>query len=138
MKVKLAPTITNQKTNLLTKIKRFFVGKLKPITKDTFEKGSGAKEGKNIIVSRKYPNWCDGPETQYRNNTIAERICYYPEDIKKMETMSENEAILYSRKLYKEGKFYYDDNYHIDTPALDRVTKEYGVDLSKFIIKDKK
>ena len=63
MKVKLAPTITNQKTNLFTKIKCFFVGKLKPLTKDTFEKGSGAKEGKNIIVSRKYPNWCDGPET---------------------------------------------------------------------------
>ena len=29
MKVELTPTITNQKTNLFTKIKRFFVGKLK-------------------------------------------------------------------------------------------------------------
>ena len=74
MKVELAPTITNQKTNLFTKIKRFFVGKLRPLTKDTFEKSSGAQEGKNIIVSRKYPNWCDGPETQYRNNTIAKRV----------------------------------------------------------------
>ena len=112
MKVELAPTITNQKTNLFTKIKRFFVGKLKPLTKDTFEKD--------------------------RNNTIAKRALYYPEDLKKMETMTEDETILYKRHLDKIGRFYYDDNYHIDTPALDRVTKEYGVDLSKFIIKDKK
>ena len=138
MKVELAPTITNQKTNLLTKIKRFFVGKLKPITKDTFEKGSGAKEGKNIIVSRKYPNWCDGPETQYRNNTIAKTRCYYPEDLEKMKTMTKEEQFSYKDYLDKIGRFYYDDNYHVDTPALDRVTKEYGVDLSKFIIKDKK
>ena len=29
MKVGLSPAITNQKTNLFTKIKRFFVGRLK-------------------------------------------------------------------------------------------------------------
>ena len=138
MKVELTPTITNQKTNLFTKIKRFFVGKLKPLTKDTFEKGSGTKEGKNIIVSRKYPNWCDGPETQYRNNTIAKTRCYYPEDLEKMKTMTKEEQFSYKDYLDKIGRFYYDDNYHVDTPALDRVTKEYGVDLSKFIIKDKK
>ena len=82
MKIELTPTITNQKTSLFSRVKRFFVGKLKPIKKDTFEK-TVDKTDKDIIVSRKYPNWCDGPETQYRNNTIAKTRCYYPDDVKK-------------------------------------------------------
>ena len=138
MKVELTPTITNQKTNLFTKIKRFFVGKLKPLTKDTFEKGSTEKAEKKIIVSRKHPNWCDTPEDGYKNNTIAKTRCYYPEDVKKMESMTKEGRFRYMDHLDKIGRFYYDDNYHVDTPALDRVTKEYGIDLSKFIIKDKK
>ena len=139
MKIELAPTITNQKTNLFTKVKKFVSSKLKPLTKDTFEKvGSTGKKENNVIVSRKNPNWCDGPETQYRNNTIAKTRCYYPEDVKKMETMSKEERFKYMDYLDKNGRFYHDDNYHVDTPALDRVTKEYGVDISKFIIKDKK
>ena len=137
MKVELMPTITNQKTSLFSRVKRFFVGKLKTLKKDTFEK-TVDKTDKDIIVSRKYPNWCDGPETQYRNNTIAKTRCYYPEDLEKMKTMTKEEQFSYKDYLDKIGRFYYDDNYHVDTPALDRVTKEYGVDLSKFIIKDKK
>ena len=137
MKVELTPTITNQKTSLFSRVKRFFVGKLKTLKKDTFEK-TVDKTDKDIIVSRKYPNWCDGPETQYRNNTIAKTRCYYPEDLEKMKTMTKEEQFSYKDYLDKIGRFYYDDNYHVDTPALDRVTKEYGVDLSKFIIKDKK
>ena len=137
MKIELTPTITNQKTSLFSRVKRFFVGKLKTLKKDTFEK-TVDKTDKDIIVSRKYPNWCDGPETQYRNNTIAKTRCYYPEDLEKMKTMTKEEQFSYKDYLDKIGRFYYDDNYHVDTPALDRVTKEYGVDLSKFIIKDKK
>ena len=143
MKVELTPTITNQKLNLLTKVKRFFLGKTKPIPNDTFEKKTAAKAemeayDKRRIVSRKHPNWCDAPEDGYRNNTIAERICYYPEDRKKMETMTPKERWEYKDYLDSIGRFYYDDNYHVDTPALDRVTKEYGVDLSKFVIKEDK
>ena len=138
MKVELTPTITNQKTSLFSRVKRFFVGKLKTLKKDTFEKvGSTEKTEKNIIVSRKYPNWCDGPETQYRNNTIAETICYYPEDVKKMETMSENDAILYSRKLYKEGKFYYSDSAG-SLKGLEEFLHKCGKELKDVIIKDKK
>ena len=137
MKVELAPTITNQKTSLFSRVKRFFVGKLKTLKKDTFEK-TVDKTDKDIIVSRKYPNWCDGPETQYRNNTIAKRVLYYPEDLEKMKTMTEDEAILYKRHLDKIGRFYYDDNYHIDTPALDEFFKKYNIDINKYIIKDKK
>ena len=74
MKVELTPTISNQKTNLFTKIKRFFVGKLKPLTKDTFEKGGAEQAEKKIIVSRKHPNWCDAPEDGYRNNTIKQNL----------------------------------------------------------------
>ena len=139
MKIELAPTITNQKTNLFTKVKKFVSSKLKPLTKDTFEKvGSTGKKEKNVIVSRKNPNWCDGPETQYRNNTIAETICYYPDDVKKMETMSKEERFKYMDYLDRIGRFYYDDNYHIDTPALDEFFKKYNIDINKYIIKDKK
>ena len=143
MKVELTPTITNQKVNLLTKVKRFLLAKTKPIPNDTFEKKAAAKAEmeayeKRRIVSRKHPNWCDAPEDGYRNNTIARTRCYYPEDIKKMESMTEEEAMKYRIELDKAKKYYYDDNYHIDTPALDWVTKEYGVDLNKFVIKEDK
>ena len=143
MKVELTPTITNQKVNLLTKVKRFLLAKTKPIPNDTFEKKAAAKAEmeayeKRRIVSRKHPNWCDAPEDGYWNNTVAERVFYYPEDIKKMESMTEDEAMKYRIELDQARKYYYDDNYHVDTPALDRVTKEYGVDLSKFVIKENK
>ena len=139
MKVELTPTITNQKTNLFTKVKKFVSSKLKPLTKDTFEKvGSTGKKEKNVIVSRKNPNCCDGPETQYRNNTIAKRVLYYPEDLEKMKTMTKEEQFKYKDYLDKIGRFYYDDNYHVDTPALDEFFKKYNIDINKYIIKDKK
>ena len=136
MKVELTPTITNQKTNLFTKIKRFFVGKLKPITKDTFEKSSGTKEGKNIIVSRKYPNWCDGPETQYRNNTIAKRVLYYPEDLEKMKTMTKEEQFRYKDYLDKIGRFYYGET--LTKEKHEAFMRSLGLDPNEFYIRDKK
>ena len=136
MKVELTPQITNQKIKLSDGVKKV-VEKLKPLKNDTFEKQSAEKVEKKIIISRKHPNWCDMPEDGYRNNTIARTRCYYPEDVKKMESMTKEEAIEYSIELDKAGKYYYDDNYHVDTPELDKITKEYGIDLNKFIIKDK-
>ena len=139
MKVEFKPTIANPQKTFFTKLRRFLSGKIKPAIKDSFEKTTSKSENtaRKVIISRENPNWCDGPEYRYRNNTIAQRICYYPEDIKKIETMTEEQAILYKRILRKENRFYYDDNYHVDTPELDKVTKEYGIDISKFIIKDK-
>ena len=136
MKVNFTPTITNQKPNILTRFKRFLVSKLKPLPKDTFEKSAVEQSEKKIIVSRKYPNWCDGPDSAYRNNTIAQRICYYPEDLKKMETMTREERNLYKDYLDDKGRFYYDDNYNVETPELDKITKEYGIDITKFVMKD--
>ncbi len=136
MKVELTPTITNQKTNIFSKIRRFFVGKLKPLVKDTFEKSSTTPK-REKIVSRKYPNWCEGADSTYRNNTIAETVRYYPEDVEKMKTMTRDEKWDYMDYLDKTGRFYYDDNYHVDTPALDKLIEEYGIDMNKFIIKDK-
>ena len=136
MKVELTPQITNQRIKLSDGVKKV-VEKLKPLKNDTFEKQSAEKVEKKIIISRKHPNWCDMPEDGYRNNTIARTRCYYPEDVKKMESMTKEEAIEYSIELDKAGKYYYDDNYHVDTPELDKITKEYGIDLNKFIIKDK-
>lgn len=138
MKVELTPTITNQKTNIFTKVKRFFLGKTKPLQNDTFEKATEQEYSRRKIISRSHPNWCDAPEDGYRNNTIADRICYYPEDLKKMETMTEEERYKYQDYLDSIGRYYYDDSYHVDTPALDKVTKEYGIDIKDFIIKDDK
>ena len=137
MKVELTPQVTNQKIKLTDGVKNI-VKKLKPLKNDTFEKQVAEKVEKKIIISRKHPNWCDMPEDGYRNNTIARTRCYYPEDEKRMESMSEETALLYKRHLDDIGRFYYDDNYHVDTPELDEITKEYGIDLNKFIIKDEK
>ena len=135
MKVELAPTITNQKTSLFSRVKHFFVGKLKTLKKDTFEK-TVDKTDKDIIVSRKNPNWCDGPETQYRNNTIAKRVLYYPEDLEKMKTMTEDEAILYKRHLDKIGRFYYGET--LTKEKHEAFMRSLGLDPNEFYIRDKK
>ena len=137
MKIELIPTITNQKTSLFSRVKRFFVGKLKPLKRDTFEKSTETTKDKNIIISRKYPNWCDGPETQYRNNIIAKTRCYYPDDVKKMESMTKEEAIKYSIKLDHEGKFYYSDSAG-SLKDLEEFLHKCGKELKDVIIKDKK
>ena len=136
MKVELTPTITNQKTNLFTKIKRFFVGKLKPLTKDTFEKGGAEQAEKKIIVSRKHPNWCDAPEDGYRNNTTAKRVLYYPEDLKKMETMTKEEQFKYKDYLDKIGRFYYGET--LTKEKHEAFMRSLGLDPNEFYIKDKK
>ena len=136
MKIELTPTITKQKTNIFTRIKHFFVGKLKTLNKDVFEKSATTEPEKKVIVSRKYPNWCDGPDTEYRNNTIAQRICYYPEDLEKMKTMTEDEASDYKHKLYKEGKFYYHET--LTKKEHEDFMRSLGLDPEEFYIRDKK
>ena len=137
MKVELTPQITTQKIKLTDGVKNI-VKKLKPLKNDTFEKQAAEKVEKKIIISRKHPNWCDMPEDGYRNNQIAERVCYYPEDIKKMESMSEEEAILYKIRLYQLGKYRIDDNYHVDTPELDEFFKRHNINIDDYVIKDEK
>ena len=139
MKVEFKPTIANPQKTFFTKLRRFLSGKIKPAIKDSFEKTTSKSENtaRKVIISRENPNWCDGPEYRYRNNTIARTRCYYPEDLKKMETMSKKEVYAFKDHLDRIGRFYYDDNYHVDTPELDEYFKEHGIDISKFIIKDK-
>ena len=136
MKVELTPTITNQNVSFFSRVKHFFVGKLKTLKKDTFEKSTETTKDKNIIISRKYPNWCDGPETQYRNNTIAETICYYPDDVKKMETMSKEERYKYMDYLDKIGRFYYDEP--LAKNEYETFMRSLGLDPNEFYIRDKK
>ena len=83
MKVEFKPTIANPQKTFFTKLRKFLSGKIKPAIKDSFEKTTSKSENtaKEVIISRENPNWCDGPEYRYRNNTIAQRICYYPEDL---------------------------------------------------------
>ena len=137
MKVELTPQITTQKIKLTDGVKNI-VKKLKPLKNDTFEKQAAEKVEKKIIISRKHPNWCDMPEDGYRNNTIARTRCYYPEDEKRMESMSEETALLYKRHLDDIGRFYYDDNYHVDTPELDEFFKRHNINIDDYIIKDEK
>lgn len=136
MKVELV-SITNQKPNILNRIKHFFIAKLKPLNIDTFEKNTAEHIEKHEILSRKTPNWCDDSNTQYRNHTIAKRILYYPEDIKKMEKMSNKEMLEYKSYLDSIGRYYYDENFKVNTPELDKISKEYGINIDDFIIKDK-
>ena len=141
MKVELTPTITNQKLNLLTKVKRFFLVKTKPIPNDTFEKKAAAKAEmeayeKRRIVSRKHPNWCDAPEDGYRNNTIARTRCYYPEDIEKMKSMTEDEAMRYSIELDKAKKYYYKEP--LTKKEFEEDMRSFGIDPERFYIRDNK
>ena len=135
MKVELKPTIVNQKTNFFTRVKKFISAKLKPLSKDTFEKGVNKAE-KEVIVSRKYPNWCDGPDSGYRNNTIARRICYYPEDEKIMETMTAKERWAYKDHLDRIGRFYYDEK--LTKEEFESFMNSLGLDPEQFYIKDNK
>ena len=141
MKVELTPTITNQKVNLLTKVKRFLLAKTKPIPNDTFEKKAAAKAEmeayeKRRIVSRKHPNWCDAPEDGYRNNTIARTRCYYPEDIEKTKSMTEDEAMRYSIELDKAKKYYYKES--LTKQEFEDFMHSLGLDPEKYYIRDNK
>ena len=137
MKVELTPQITTQKIKLTDGVKNI-VKKLKPLKNDTFEKQAVEKVEKKIIISRKHPNWCDMPEDGYRNNTIARTRCYYPEDEKKMESMTKEEVWAYKDYLDDIGRFYYDDNYHVDSPELDEFFKKHNINIDDYVIKDEK
>ncbi len=138
MKIESISNITNQKTNFLTRVKRFFVGKLETLKEDRFERRYCRLPKDEVITFRKDPNWCESADSTYRNPTIAETIHYYPEDVEKMKTMTRDEKWAYIDYLDKTGRFYYDDNYHVDSPELDAIAKEYGLDMNKYIIKDEK
>ena len=136
MKIKLSTTITNQKNNnLLHKVKKFFIKKTKPLANDSFEKNMEKKAEKKVIISRKHPNWCDMPEDGYKNNTIAEKRCYFKEDIEKMKYMTEDEAVQYSIKLDKEGKFY-DVQEAGSLKELEKFLHSCGKELKDVLVKD--
>lgn len=126
MKVELTPKLTNKKikikstkVNFFSKMKLFFTSKTKQIANDSFEKNkkyypSELCEGEKLI-SKKVPNWCESPDAEYLNKTIADIICFYPEDIEKMEKMSEEEKIEYKIELYKQNKYRIKDKFKILT-----------------------
>ena len=133
MKVEFSPAITNQKNNnLLHKVRKFFIEKTKPLVKDSFEKNTEKK----VIISRKHPNWCDAPEDGYRNNTIADKVCYYPEDVKKMESMTPKERIAYEDYLDREKKFYYEES--MSKEKFESVMRSIGINPEQFYKKNKK
>ena len=130
MKVKFSPAITNQSNNnLLHRVWKLILGRTKTLARDSFEKE------KKVIISRKHPNWCDMPEDGYKNNTIAEKRCYFKEDIEKMKYMTEDEAVQYSIKLDKEGKFY-DVQEAGSLKELEKFLHSCGKELKDVLVKD--
>ena len=135
MKVELTPQITNQRIKLSDGVKKV-VKRLKPLKNDTFEKQSAEKVEKKIIISRKHPNWCDMPEDGYRNNTIAKRVCYYPEDIEKMKSMTKEEVWAYKDYLDSIGRSYEADSSG-SIKELEKFLNHCGIKLEDVLIKDK-
>ena len=135
MKVELTPQITNQRIKLSDGVKKV-VKSLKPLKNDTFEKQSAEKVEKKIIISRKHPNWCDMPEDGYRNNTIAKRVCYYPEDIEKMKSMTKEEVWAYKDYLDSIGRSYEADSSG-SIKELEKFLNHCGIKLEDVLIKDK-
>ena len=137
MQIEFSPAITNQKNdNLLHKVRKFFIEKTKPLANDSFEKNVEKQAEKKVIISRKHPNWCDAPEDGYVNNTIAKRTCYYPEDLKKMESMTKKEKNEYKSLLEKEGRFYYEES--MSKEKFESVMRSIGINPEQFYKKNKK
>ena len=136
MKVELTPQITTQKIKLTDGVKNI-VKKLKPLKNDTFEKQAAEKVEKKIIISRKHPNWCDMPEDGYRNNEIAKRVCYYPEDVEKMKSMTKEEVLAYKDYLDNIGRSYESDSSG-SLKELESFLNRCGIKLEDVLIKDEK
>lgn len=137
MKVEFSPAITNQKNdNFLHKVRKFFIEKTKPLANDSFEKNVEKQAEKKVIISRKHPNWCDMPEDGYVNNSIARRRCYFSEDVKKMESMTQKEMDEYKDYLDREKKFYYEES--MSKEKFESVMRSIGINPEQFYKKNKK
>ena len=144
MHIDLNPAIENQSQTFVNRIRKFLsYGKVKLknlLEKDTFIKAPKSNTSlEKSLITRKYPN-AIGIKEDYseKSKNILQKRLYYPEDLQKMETMSEDEKIIYKRKLDKEKRYYYDNKYEPNTPTLNKYFQEHGINLDNFDIKDKK
>lgn len=134
MKIKVEPTEVIPKVKKIAKNRKPLTGKIKPLAKDTFEKTT--EPAKKIIVSRKYPNACGADDTEYVNREICQRVQYYPEDVKKMETMTREEKWRYKDYLDKIGRFYHKET--LTKEEHEAFMRSLGLDPEQFYIKDNK
>ena len=77
MKIKFSTAITNQKNNnLLRRVRKFFIEKIKPLANDSFEKNVEKQTEKKVIISRKHPNLELRCETLFfpRSNLFCEQV----------------------------------------------------------------
>ncbi len=121
---------TKPKSKASLPAKVFFVGKLKQLIKDTFKINSKEEE----LVSRKCPNWCEPEDSTYVNKTIAKRRRYYPEDVEKMKTMTDDEVWAYKDHLDEIGRFYYGET--LTKEKHEEFMRKLGLDPEKYYIKD--
>ena len=133
MRIEFKPAITNT----APKKRKNVIAKLKQVVKDTFTKSTSTKKEpeESVLVSRKYPNWCDGPDTPYRNRTIATTTRFYPEDEKLMETMTLEEQSRYKDYLITHGRFYRVESSG-SLKEFEEFARSLGLDPKKYYIKD--
>jgi len=126
MKIPAIKTNIQPKKTLLKKVKTFFregIDALKYLTEDVFEAArprpyvivNGKKvyrtkhvmiDGKKVPKSElKFGTWDEADMV----GITVKHINLYPDDLKKMEKMSLEEAKIYQRKLIEENRFYYDN-----------------------------
>ena len=126
MKIPAIKTNIQPKKTLLKKVKTFFregIDALKYLTEDVFEAArprpyvivNGKKvyrtkhvmiDGKKVPKSElKFGTWDEADMV----GITVKHINLYPDDLRKMEKMSLEEAKIYQRKLIEENRFYYDN-----------------------------
>ena len=126
MKIPAIQRNTQTKNTIWTQIKRYiYIGKsvLKGLKEDVFEYVSPRPyilvDGKKVYRTKHV--MIDGkkvPKSELKFGTWDEadmvgitvkHINLYPDDLRKMEKMSLEEAKIYQRKLIEENRFYYDN-----------------------------
>ena len=89
--------------------------------KDVFEKATSEevkKVSKKQIYPRKLPNCTSGPG-EYDHLVPGEggKVEFFPDDLKKMETMNIGEKLDYKEKLLKAGKYYFPEKKTNENPT---------------------
>lgn len=99
----------NKKTQqpAIAKIEKFFFQgkiKIKQLFKDVFEKKCLENES-SIEYPRSLPNSFGAKDEKF-STSGGGYLKYYPEDIEKMKTLTEDELIKFKQKLHKAKKYY--------------------------------
>jgi len=85
------------------------------------------------LKAKKYPNWYGAPGENYGNN-VSYKIAYYPEDIEKMKSMTEEDVWRYKAELRAKGRCFKDTRPVVFSEKFTQFMKEYHLELEQFIV----